>query len=331
MRIEAFPLPLQSHKNTYWTNKNINKKVREMQIKITKETFFKELKDYVFILIGMVSYCIGWNVFLLPNNVTASGVPGIVSIIFWGLNIPVHLSYFTIQAVLMIVALKVLGLKFCIKTIYAVSVVTILTSYFTLYVKDISMLQDQPFMGAVLGAVFCGCGVGMGFAFNGSTGGTDIIAAVINKYKDISLGRVIMLCDILIVTSSYLVLHSWEKVVYGYVVLYISAFCIDQVVNSRRRSVQFFIISEKYKEIGNRINIEIGRGCTIVKAYGFHSSQEKPMLFVLVRKSEASQVFRLIEETDHDAFVSQSAVIGVYGEGFDHIKYKHKNEEKQLQ
>ena len=135
-----------------------------------------------------------------------------------------------------------------------------------------------------------------------------------------------MICDIFIISSSYLVVHDWEKVLYGYVVLCVQAFCIDQVVNSRRRSVQFFIISQKYEEIGKRINTDADRGVTVVNASGFYSGQDVKMLCVLAKQRQAPAIFRLISEIDPNAFVSQSAVIGVYGEGFDKIKYKAKKE-----
>jgi uncharacterized membrane-anchored protein YitT (DUF2179 family) len=182
-------------------------------------------------------------------------------------------------------------------------------------------------MAAIIGSVFCGCGVGLGLANNGSTGGTDIIAAIINKFRDVSLGRVIMICDVIIISSSYLVLRDWEKVIYGYVVLYVTAFCVDQVVESARRSVQFFIISEKYREIGERINREPHRGCTVIDAQGFYSGKDMKMLFVLAKRRQSNLIFRIINEVDPTAFVSQSAVIGVYGEGFDHFKIRMKKPE----
>ena len=197
--------------------------------------------------------------------------------------------YAIVNVGLLIAAWMILGKKFCVKTIYAVVVVTTITSLLAPRAESLHLLQGQPLWAAFLGAVFCGCGIGLGFSAGGSTGGTDIVAAIVNKYRDISLGRVIMICDIFIISSSYFVVHDWEKVLYGYVVLYVQAFCIDQVVNSRRRSVQF---------------------C------------------VLARQRQSQTIFRLIEEIDPHAFVSQSAVIGVYGEGFDQIKYKAKKKEE---
>jgi len=292
-----------------------------MTLSFTRATLLKELRDYVMIFIAMMSYCIGWTVFLLPNNITTGGMAGVSSIIFWATGLPVQYSYFAINAVLLLFALRILGLKFCLKTIYAVVVLTVGIMVSETHYSG-HLLADQPFMASIIGSVFCGCGVGLGLANNGSTGGTDIIAAIINKYRDVSLGRVIMVCDIIIITSSYLVLKDWERVIYGYVVLYVTAFCIDQVVNAARRSVQFFIISSKYKEIGERINHEPHRGCTVIDAQGFYSGRPVKMLFVLAKRRQSDVIFRIINDVDPQAFVSQSAVIGVYGEGFDRFKVR---------
>ena len=292
-------------------------------IGVSKTSLWNEFKDYVTIFIAMMSYCIGWNIFLLPNNITTGGVPGISSVIFWGTGIPVQWTYFGINAILLLIALRVLGWKFCVKTIFAVVVLTVATTYVSANYHG-HLLHDEPFMASIIGAVFCGSGVGLGLASNGSTGGTDIIAAIVNKYRDISLGRVIPICDVMIISSSFLVLKDWEKVIYGYVVLYVTAFCIDQVVNSMRRSVQFFIISDKYHEIGERINREPHRGCTVIDAQGFYSGRDVKMLFVLAKRRQSDLIFRIINEIDPHAFVSQSAVIGVYGEGFDRFKVRTK-------
>lgn len=295
---------------------------------LTKAGILAEVRDYLVIGIGMMSYCIGWGVFLLPNNITTGGVAGVSSILFWGTGIPVQLSYFIINALLLLTALRILGWKFCVKTVYAVTVLTLGVGFTTENYHE-HLLADQPFMAAIIGAVFCGCGVGLGLSSNGSTGGTDIIAAILNKYRDISLGRVIMICDVIIISSSYLVLRDWEKVIYGYVVLYVTSFCIDQVVNSRRSSVQFFIISNKYREIGERINREPHRGCTVIDAQGFYSGKDVKMLFVLAKRRQSDLIFRIINDIDPHAFVSQSAVIGVYGEGFDQFKVRRSSSKKK--
>ena len=289
---------------------------------ITKrQQLLRETKDYLLIALGMIMYAVGWTVFLLPNNLPSGAVPGIASVVYWSTGFPVQYTYLLINFALLLLALKILGLKFCLKTIFAVGVLTFSTPVFQHFVKG-SLINDQPFMACVLGASFCGGGIGVAFSANGSTGGTDIIAAIINKYRDITLGRVILICDVIIISSSYLVLHDWEKVVYGYVVLFISSFVLDQVVNSARQSVQFFIISQKYEEIGKRINKDLHRGVTFIDGVGCYTHNNVKMMFVLAKKRESNTIFRLIKDIDPNAFVSQSAVIGVFGEGFDKIKVK---------
>ena len=287
----------------------------------TRASFFREAKDYIMIAIGMLMYAIGWCVFLLPNELPSGAVPGVASIIFWGTGFPVQYTYLIINGFLLLLALWILGLKFCVKTIWAVCALTFFLEVVQLIIPG-GLIHDQPFMACVLGASFCGAGIGLGFSANGSTGGTDIIAAIVNKYRDISLGRVLLLCDLVIISSSYLVLHDWEKVVYGYVVLFVSSFMVDQVVNSARQSVQFFIISAKYEEIGQCINKELHRGVTFVDGVGCYTHNPVKMMFVLAKKRESNTIFRLIKDIDPHAFVSQSAVIGVFGEGFDRIKVK---------
>ena len=286
-----------------------------------KQQLLRETKDYFLIALGMIMYAVGWTVFLLPNNLPSGAVPGIASVVYWATGFPVQYTYLIINFALLLLALKILGLKFCLKTIFAVGVLTFATPVLQHFITG-SLISDQPFMACVLGASFCGGGIGVAFSANGSTGGTDIIAAIINKYRDITLGRVILICDVIIISSSYFVLHDWEKVVYGYVVLFISSFVLDQVVNSARQSVQFFIISRKYDEIGKRINKDLHRGVTFIDGVGCYTNNNVKMMFVLAKKRESNTIFRLIKDIDPNAFVSQSAVIGVFGEGFDKIKVK---------
>jgi len=295
---------------------------------MTKKKKFSELRDYIVLMFAMLIGSIGWVVFLLPNHITLGGLPGVSSVLYWGFGIPVQLTYLVLNMILLAFALRVLGWRFCIKTIYAVIGFTLFVSILQPLTAGSHLLHGQPFMATVVGACFLGVSVGMGLSCNGSTGGSDVIAAMINKYHDISLGHAIMLCDVCVVTSSYLVLGDWEKVIYGYVVLFISSICVDRVVNAMRRSVQFFIISDKHEEIGRAINLDAMRGCTIINGQGFYSGKEVKMLFVLAKQSESTKIFNLIDEIDPHAFVSQSAVIGVYGLGFDKFKTSTRTSQK---
>lgn len=289
---------------------------------LSRQVLLRETRDYLMIALGMILYGIGWTVFLLPNDITTGGVPGIASIVFWATGFPVQYTYFLINAVLLMLALKILGFKFSIKTIFAVFTLTFFLSLIQELTAGMHLLQDQPFMACVLGASFCGSGIGIAFSSNGSTGGTDIIAAIINKYRDITLGRVMMICDMIIITSSYFVLKDWEKVVYGFVTLYVCSFVLDQIVNSARQSVQFFIFSKEYEKIADRITKETHRGVTVLDGIGWYSKHNVKVLVVLAYKRQSIDIFRLVKDIDPNAFISQSSVIGVYGEGFDRLKVK---------
>ena len=227
------------------------------------KSIYRTIRDYAIIAIAMIMGVIGLNLFLVPNEITMGGTMGVAEIVYWGTGIQTQYTYFVINAALLIAALKVLGWRFCVKTIYAVVVFTIASSVFQWLGWDKAhILADQKFMTCIVGGVFMGTSVGLGLSAGGSTGGSDVVAAMIHKYRDVSLGHIILFCDLTIITSSYVVLHDWEKVLYGYVLLFIVSFCVDYVVNSLRRSVQFFIISEKWEEIGEAINKIADRGCS---------------------------------------------------------------------
>lgn len=151
-------------------------------------------------------------------------------------------------------------------------------------------------------------------------GGTDIIAAIINKYKPITLGRSILYCDLLIISSSYMLFHDMEKIVFGFVVLAVSTYSCDLLINGIRQSIQLLIFSDKYEEIADHINRDINRGVTILDGMGWYSKQPKKVIVVLAKRTESTSIFRLVKQIDSHAFISQSNVIGVYGEGFDKIK-----------
>ena len=283
------------------------------------------VRDYAVITVAMLMGVVGLNLFLLPNQITMGGIMGVASIVYWGTGIPAQDTYFVLNAVLLIAALRVLGWRFCAKTIYAVVVFTVGSTVLQgIMPPDLHLLADQKFMACMVGAVFMGTSVGLGLSAGGSTGGSDVIAAMVHKYRDVSLGHIILFCDLAIITSSYVVLRDWEKVLYGYVLLFIISFCVDHVVNSLRRSVQFFIISDKYQEIGEAINKIADRGCSTLNGNGFYTKKGIKVIFCIAKKSESSFIFDLIDEIDPNAFVAQSAVIGVYGQGFDRVKVRKK-------
>ena len=293
-----------------------------------KHKLLREVKDYFFIAFGLFIYALGWSCFMLPYQITMGGVTGVAAIIYYATGIEIQLSYLTINAILLICALCTVGWRFCVKTIYGVAMMTIMLDITQKWFIDDNgqLLQilgpGQDFMACVLGACAAGIGVGMAFTHNGSTGGTDIIAAIINKYRNISIGRAIMLSDIIIISSCYFIFDDWRRVVFGFVTLIVMSVMLDYYINSTRRSVQFLIFSDKYEEIADYINSKLHRGVTVLDGMGWYSKQPRKVLVVLARRQDSVNLFRIIHDIDPRAFVSQSNVTGVYGEGFDKIKVK---------
>ena len=290
----------------------------------------RELKDYVAITLGIMCYALGWAAFMLPYQISTGGVTGISALIYYITGIEIQVSYFVINAIFMVFALKILGLKFCIKTLYAIPALTFFLWLFQVLLKDdagnlpLLLGPGQEFMALVIGACMLGFGIGLVFIYNGSTGGTDILAWIINKYKDVSLGRLIMYGDIIIISSCYFVFHDWKRVLFGFCVLFIMSVVIDYVVNSNRQSVQFLIFSRKHEEIAETITKELRRGVTLLDGTGWYSKQSIKVVVVLAKKNQSNEIFRLVRDIDENAFISQSNVVGVYGEGFDKLKIKKK-------
>lgn len=305
-----------------------------------KLTFMQDLRDYVIITIGLLMYAIGFTCFQLPYEITTGGLAGAGAVIYYATGFPVQYTFFLVNIILLVIAVRVLGWKFCVKTIYAVFMLTFLLGGAQEFMRELAVahpemfayvnpqsglpqvVTDNIFMSCILGAAIEGIGIGLVFLNNGSTGGTDIIAAIINKYRDVTLGQMMMLCDLFIITSSiFLPTGSVDKLLYGYCTLIITNLMLDYVVDRGRQSVQFLIFSRKYDEIAAAINAT-HRGVTVLEGQGWYTKQERKVLVVLAKKRESTNIFRIIQGIDPAAFVSQSKVIGVFGEGFDRIKVK---------
>ncbi len=310
---------------------------------INHKMILKEVEDYVFITLGLILYAFGFTVFLMPYEIVTGGVAGISAIVFYATSFPLEYTYFGINVVLGIVALRILGWKFLSKTIYAFTMLSFLLGLFqSLMPVDesghiIKILGDgQNFMSLILGCTMTGSALGIVFLNNGSTGGTDIIAASVNKYRDVSLGTVLTFLDLVIIGTCLLIpqfgdmLQRAYMVVFGLCTMVIENFMIDFLMNRQRQSVQFLIFSAKWQEIANAIGTQMEHGVTILDGHGWYTGEERKVLCILAKKNESTNIFRLIKMIDPQAFVSQSAVIGVFGEGFDQIKVKIKSDQLPL-
>ena len=300
---------------------------------LNKQWIVKNVTDYVIITLGLILYSLGFTIFLLPYEIVTGGVAGISAILFYSTGFPVAYTLFGINVLLGIMALRILGWKFLSKTVYAFTVLSLLLGLFQQlmpvdaaghYVRILG--EGQQFMALILGCTMTGSALAIVFLTGGSTGGTDIIAASINKYRNISLGTVLTFTDLLIISSCMLipqfgdVLQRAHMVVFGLCTMFVENFMLDYLMNRRRQSVQFLIVSSKWQEIADAIGTKMDHGVTILDGHGWYTGQERKVLCILARRSESADIFRLIKKIDSHAFVSQSAVIGVFGEGFDQIK-----------
>lgn len=276
-------------------------------------------KDYALIFFGLALYAVGLIGFIKPVGIVTGGLTGVALLIEYASGIPLQYTYFLTNCALLVVALKLLGLKFMIKTIYGVVVLTFLLTVCQMFIKE-PIVKDEPLLSGVIGAMMCGVGIGLVFSSNGSTGGTDIVVAIINKYKNIAFGRGMLLCDFVIISCSYFVLWDYQIIVYALLVMGVMTYCIDMVINGFRQSVQILVFSEKYDVIATAINEELHRGCTVLEGMGWYTKRPTKVLIILAKRSEAVEIFRLIKSIDERAFISQSTVRGVYGEGFDKIR-----------
>lgn len=285
----------------------------------------RSIKAYAIITLGLIIYTFSWIGFLIPHQITGGGVSGIGALVFYATGFPVGYTYFIINVGLILIAIKILGANFGIKTIYAVVVASVLLSVMQ-HMLSKPVVEDR-FMSTILGGLLAGAGLGLCFSQGGSTGGTDIIAMIINKYRNISPGRIILYCDIFIVGSSYFVLYELkpaariETIVYGYVTMAITSYTLDAVLSGSKQSLQIFIFSRKYTEIADRISQEVSRGVTVIDGQGWYSKEPQKVVLTLVRKNEANALYRIIKEIDPEAFISVASVMGVFGKGFERIKY----------
>ena len=304
---------------------------------ILQKSWVTFVKEYLLITLGVSLYALGWAMFLTPNNMIGGGVTGFSAILEYAFNLPIPITYFVLNILLLVIGTKILGTGFGAKTIYAI----IMTSIMLAVTKKLipvdfvaEFSQDSKIVCTVLGGIMAGVGIGLSMSQGGSTGGTDIIALVWCKFKHASPGKVILIIDILIILSS-LLFPSFDKtgapmpypekiaiVVYGLMQVTVCGYAIDLYISGSKQSVQAFIFTKKVKEMADVIAFDMKRGVTVIPAKGWYSKEEKEVIMVVTRKTDLNLLLRYVKSIDPDAFLSVSSVMGVYGQGFDTIKVK---------
>ncbi len=285
-----------------------------------KAIILKEIRSYIMLTIGLAIGTLGWTAFLIPAKIVGGGLTGIATIIFFISGWDVGITSLVINIGLILLAMRILGASFGIKTIYCVLIFAgLLSVMLPLFSAPV---VSEVMMNAIIGGILGGLGAGIVFVNGGSTGGVDIVAMIINKYKNISMGRLLLGMDVLIITSSFFLVEtsSIETVVYGFMTMAILAYTVDLVISGDKQTVQFFIISSKPEELRKSIIFEAERGLTILHGKGGYSGKDRQVLMVIARKRETQEIFKVVKQIDPEAFITVGTVMGVYGQGFDKIK-----------
>jgi len=278
-------------------------------------------RDYIFITFGIFLYAFGFSAFIFQENVVIGGLAGFGTIVYFLTGIPVAISQYFMNLLLLAIAFKAVGKQFVLRTILGATLISLFIGILT-PLFDGPLVNGQPFMNVIIGSLMCGVGIGITFTHNGSTGGTDIVAAMVSKKTNVSVGRTMLYVDMCIITSSYFIFHELDTVVFGFIVLVIVSMMADMIINTSRQAVQFTIFSPHWEEIATAINNEANRGCTVLDGMGWYSKQHVKILLVMCRKIEAVTIYRIIKSIDENAFITQANVNGVYGKGFDALKLK---------
>ena len=304
-------------------------KIRELLKDYQRMKPLIAIKEYIMIIIATIPYAIAVNWILVPHTIVGGGLTGLCEILYFATDafVPIWLSSFVCNLALLIAAFFTVGWRYCVRTLWGVL-------WYTIWLKVIEIPADpvitDPFMAVILGGLFMGSFLGIVFLNNGSTGGVDIVAMIVNKYKHLPMGRVLMACDIVIILCAYFLPEikelpfgkGLEKILFGLCYTFMAGTAVDWVLNRTRQSVQFFIFSTKYEEIAEAIMTQVPRGVTLMEAQGGYSKEPIKVVTTIARQHESATIFRLVNAIDPNAFVSQSQVRGVFGQGFESIKEK---------
>ena len=298
-------------------------------------------KDYAAIIFGLMLYAFAFCAFILPHEIVIGGVAGVGTLVLFATHglIPVAVTSYAVNLLLLAMAYKIVGKTFVLRTTFGVTIVAVAIGFCEQIFMGIGHpLVPDRVVSVALGGILCGVGIGTCFIHNGSSGGTDIVAAMVAAKSNVSIGRTMIYVDMCIVASSIFLPFDGTfsermearipTMVYGFMVTFIVSYVTDMIINTNRQATQFIIFSPKWREIADMINSEAHRGVTVIEGQGWYTKHEQKILMVWCRKIESVTIFRIIKSIDPDAFVTQGAVNGVYGKGFDKVKIRMKKEKR---
>ena len=276
--------------------------------------------DYFLMTLGSVIFCMAWTSFIIPNGLASGGLTGLCTIIQYGTGIPVGITYPILNILLLILGVLSLGRAFGVKTIYVIALTSLLFDLLPQF-PQLEVLMNEKLLVALVGAGMESVGIGLVLLRGGSTGGTDILAMMINKYWPVSPGKVYLYSDIFIITMLLFVPEKgFVDMIYAFVLMLGFSFGVDYVLLGNKSSVQILVFSSKYQEIADHMITNLHRGVTALQSVGWYSQKESKVLLIVSRKMQMNEIVREIKSIDPKAFISVSTAMSVFGEGFEEVK-----------
>ena len=295
-----------------------------MKHAITPNSVWKIVKEYFLMFFGMMMYSFGWIGCVLPANGMGGGAAGLSLVLCTalenlGMHVQIGTMVFFINAVLLLVAGFIVGWNFGVKTIFCVLVISVGMNFWQGVLPEGNFLGVDNLLSIVMGGILAGTGIALCFTQGGSTGGTDIVAMIINKYRTISYGKILIYSDFVIIASSLLVGKGISAVIYGYVLTAVVGYTVDMIMAGNQQSSQVLIVTHDYEKMADAIARNIHRGVTLIDSQGWYLKEQTKMVMVVCRKRETAMILKFVKTIDPDAFMTVGSVMGVYGKGFQAI------------
>ncbi|HBV50490.1 MAG: YitT family protein [Alistipes sp.] len=288
--------------------------------------FFAGIKEYFLMTVGMFLYAFGWIGCILPADGMGGGAAGLSLVLcmfvehLFGWQVSIGTMVFMINALLLLVAGFIVGWKFGVKTVFSIIMISVAMNFWESVLPPEGLFSGlENILQVILGGILAGSGVAICFMQGGSTGGVDIVAMIINKYRTVRYGNIVMCSDFIIIGSSLLVGKTLTTVVYGYILTAVFGYTVDMIMSGNQQSNQIFIMSRKYDEITKAILEVAHRGVTLLDGMGGYTREEMKVVVVVCRKRETSDVLKVVKSVDPTAFMSIGSVAGVYGQGFQSL------------
>ena len=275
---------------------------------------WKWLRGYVGIVLGTVITALALNIFLIPNKVAAGGTSGLATVLHHTFGIPVGMTMLALDLPMFLISVKLLGTRFGANTLLGAG---ILAASIDLTAPYVPVLTQDLLLNSLYGGVLSGVGMGIVFKFKGTTAGTDLAAAIINKLTGISVGQALMGVDFFVIALAGVVFGSAELSLYGLISLFVTTQIIDLVQEGASAAKAFFIMSRSSNEVADAIMAELGRGVTLLAGRGGYTQADREVVFCVVSTREVSYLKDLVYRIDRQAFVIVADAHEVLGEGFN--------------